>query len=27
VERDGSSWATREHIDVPALAVAGADRN
>jgi aminodeoxyfutalosine synthase len=27
VERDGGSWATREHIDVPALAVAGADRN
>ena len=27
VERDGRSWSTREHIDVPGLALAGAARN
>ena len=27
VERDGGSWTSGEHIEVPALALAGAARN
>ena len=27
IEREGGAWSPREHIEVPGLALAGADRN